>query len=538
MTDALVKVNLQMLLSSVLRRGSTRSGAPKRRSPAVAVLLGFFGLFMLADFAFLFVMTFDGMCTAFFEAGIGWFYFGMEAMFVFGLCVITSIFHAQSAVFNAKDNDLLLAMPIRASSILTARIITMLIPEYLFEAVIGLPALGVWLYHGYGSVAGVVFFALGFLVIPLLALTVACLLAWILTLATLRMRRKNIVTLVISVAFFIGYMYLAMNMQSLLGQLAANGGTLAHKFQSYVLPVYYYGVAVAEQSVVRFLGFLAMTAVPFVILIYLLSIRFIAIVTTKRGAKKTVYREKPMKSAGISSALFRREFSHYASNPMYILNMSIGSVMAVIAAVAFVIKRNDFIAALGIYGQMMSGLTPPLVLTLIILFCCSSSTCSGSLVSVEGKSLWLIRSMPVSGWDALKAKANLHLAICGLPVAIAGVICVFGAGGTLTENIMLVATPAAFSLLMAYGGVALNLLHPRFDWTNEVQPVKQGLPVMIMMFGSWALLVALGLLYGFALRSRLSVSSFVLVCDVVFAALAAALAHWLKTSGERRWETL
>ena len=37
-------------------------------------------------------------------------------------------------------------------------------------------------------------------------------------------------------------------------------------------------------------------------------------------------------------------------------------------------------------------------------------------VSLEGKTLWLLQSLPVTPWQALRAKLDLHLA-CTLPPA-------------------------------------------------------------------------------------------------------------------------
>ena len=36
-------------------------------------------------------------------------------------------------------------------------------------------------------------------------------------------------------------------------------------------------------------------------------------------------------------------------------------------------------------------------------------------VSLEGKSLWLVKSLPVTSWQVLRAKLWMHLLLTGLP---------------------------------------------------------------------------------------------------------------------------
>ena len=64
------------------------------------------------------------------------------------------------------------------------------------------------------------------------------------------------------------------------------------------------------------------------------------------------------------------------------------------------------------------------VVVLVSAFCISTSCISAPSVSLEGKSLWVIRSLPVSGRTVLRGKLRMHYmllvplsAVCVLALA-------------------------------------------------------------------------------------------------------------------------
>jgi ABC-2 type transport system permease protein len=166
------------------------------------------------------------------------------------------------------------------------------------------------------------------------------------------------------------------------------------------------------------------------------------------------------------------------------------------------------------------------------------SVASSSLISLEGKTLWILRSAPVRARDALLSKINLHLLVSAAPCLLASVLAAVAAADSVVSAAIILVVPTAFACLIAYFGLIFNLLHPKFDWLNEIQPVKQGFPVMITMFGSWGVFLALGLLYGFLLRHVMGPQTFLCIAAALLIAATALLHRWLVTAGVRRWDAL
>jgi ABC-2 type transport system permease protein len=99
-------------------------------------------------------------------------------------------------------------------------------------------------------------------------------------------------------------------------------------------------------------------------------------------------------------------------------------------------------------------------------------------------------------------------------------------------------TPLIFTLLSGFIGITLNLAFPWFDWINPLQPVKQGMSVMLTLFGCMALVIVLALVYAFLLSSAISLEIYMLLCTVVFFAASLGLYAYITGAGSRKFDRL
>ena len=241
MLKALVKTRLAALWASFYARGRNAKGGKKPSKIGgigIAILL----IYAAIVFAGMFSAMFFGIAELYHAQGIGWLYFALAGILAAGFCLRNSsedtsviiflcrmraVFTAQTQLYNARDNEMLLAMPIPSAAILGSRMIMLLLLNYFYEAIVAIPAIAVWIAAGLPvTVSGAVCTAVGFIILPLLPLTLSCLLGGIIAAITARMRHKNIITLVSSLLFLAVYMYFYMNIQGYMQQLMATGWTL------------------------------------------------------------------------------------------------------------------------------------------------------------------------------------------------------------------------------------------------------------------------------------------------------------------------
>jgi len=449
----------------------------------------------------------------------------------------------QNQIFAARDNELLLSMPIKPSAILAGRLSALLIMEYAYEAIIFIPVFAVLVINGYISripALGVIFFLLEGALLPLIALALGCFVGWAVALLSSRMRKKNAATLVLSIAFLAAYFWLYMRMMTNINALVENGAEIAEAVRRAVFPAYHLGVAAAEGSGLSFLIFAVCAVAPFALMCALLSRSFVRLTAGGRGVKKVEYREKPLRVSGARSALLRRELKHYWSSPMYIMNSSLGTIATVVLIVLLIVRPGMITGLFDpVNGSLSSFMDPGIAAAFILAALSVMNFVSAPTISLEGGKLWIVKSLPVPARDILTSKALLHIVVCGVPSLVAGVACIarLPMRGAVQVALTL-ALPASVTLLFAMIGVTLNLAFPRFDWINAIQPVKQGASAMLSMFGGMALLIVLALAYILGLGAVLALETYLLLCAAAMIAASAALYAYLITAGARKFESL
>ncbi|MBQ8314595.1 MAG: hypothetical protein IJX95_02480 [Lachnospiraceae bacterium] len=128
----------------------------------------------------------------------------------------------------------------------------------------------------------------------------------------------------------------------------------------------------------------------------------------------------------------------------------------------------------------------------------SMTPISAPSVSLEGKHIWILRSMPISGADVLRAKLRFHC-IASVPVACVGALVlgiVYRIGWF--ETIFAVIGTALLFVLTGILGLVFNMCFPRLDWPNEAGPCKQSMAVFFSIFGMmFVSVVYVGLYFGF-----------------------------------------
>ncbi len=532
MFKALIKTRLNALYASWFRA----SRRQKKKGPLLKLLIGLFALYVIGCFFFMFGGMFSALCRPLVSFGLGWLYFALAAIMSVTLCFIGSVFTAQQQLFSARDNDLLLAMPIPPAYILGSRMIMLLVLNFLMGLLVIAPAGVVYCMNFTPSAAGVAVFIVCALFLPLIPMTMSCLFGWLLALIIDRIRNKSLVTTVFSLAFLAAYFYLFSNMNSYIAAMVQSGAQVAQAIKSAVYPAYAFGAAIMDGDLMQLAGFLLCCLLPFGALYVILTRGFVRIVSSHRGAAKIKYRQRALRVGSAGSALLKKELMHFGSNGMYILNAALGSVFTLAAAVAIIIYR-DFPQTILAQAPKLIPYTGPLAAAVLCLLG-ATDIISAPSISLEGKNLWIAQSLPVSGGRVLMAKAYMHIAVALPPVIIAEAAVIFMLRPAFLAALGILAAPAAMTVFCALLGVVVNLHFPKFDFISETAVVKQSMSVLISMFASMGAVILPAMLYIWLLKEILSGDVFILIFTAVLVLAGAVMIRYLHNGGARRFADL
>lgn len=484
----LIKIRLSALFYSMFVKQNRKTGAASRRSTLSTILMAFLFVFVLASFLMLGLSISVLMAEMFLTSpDTSWMFFTTLFVLGFLLMLFTGMFAAKSQLFDAKDNMLLLAMPIRPHHILISRMLNLYLSDLFFEMLILGPAVVVYSFYAKWHWAGAIMLLFGLLFVPLLALTFSCLLGWLLAWVSSRCRNKNLPQTIVAMVFMMGYFYICFSSDTMLDALMQNATQIGESLKGVGYPFYQLGLAVAYGRFLPFLIFSLIAILPTVLCIFIISRNFITIVTKNKSAKKAVFTKEHLKSEKASSPLMaftKKEIKRFFSSFIYMMNAGIGMVMLAVIGVLMVVKSGDLLLLwemIQTEAPFLSSDLPSLAAMAVAMFILSTNLISAPSVSLEGKQLWIPLSMPVRGNIPLHAKSLAHIAISALPTLLFSILTILSFSPSFFMALLVLILPQLFNAYMALTGTLLNLRFPKLDWLDETAPIKQSMSVGLMM---------------------------------------------------------
>lgn len=523
----MLKILVKKQLTEIFRSYFYNAKTNKARSKgAVAGYIILFAVVMVG-LGGMFTMLSLGLCGPLAAVGMDWLYFALMGLLAVLLGAFGSVFNTYSGLYLAKDNDLLLSMPIPVDTLMASRLLSVYLMGLMYSAVVIVPTVIVY-WAVMPVTAGVILGGvLLVLLISVFVLTLACALGWVVAKISLKLKHKSFVTVLVSLVFFSGYYFFYFKAQTLVEDLLANAAVYGEKIRGAAYPLYLFGRAGAGDGAAM-LVVSAVVLALFAALWALLRRSFLKIATATGRTERRVYREKAAVRCSVQAALLAKELGRFTASPNYMLNCGLGILLMPVAGVMLVWKGGDIEAALG-SAPGTAGMLPVLLAAAVCMLVSMNDMAAPS-VSLEGKSLWLAQSLPVTPWQVLRAKLEMQVLLTAVPAAVCLLCAVLAISMTAAEAVLMVVISLLFVELSALLGLFLGLKMPNLTWTSEIAPIKQSACVTIALFGGWGYAAVLGggyLLAGWHLGAALYMGCFA----AATLAVCIVLYLWLKKRG-------
>ncbi len=538
MFKTLLKINVQSLFLSMFSNSKGKEKKAKKKTPLMYALIGLLAAYVVVCLIGSVAVMFSPLAEAFGALpGLEWLYFALAGILVFMLTFVGSVFSTQNLIFKAKDNELLLSMPVPTHYILASRVASLFVLDLFYAAVMAIPMIGVYIYHHGFSLPLLAFYIIGILLIVVFSAAVTAFCGWAIALISTKFKNTNLIQIVLSVGFFVAYMFFAMNMQEYLEKLLKNGETVAAAIKK-AMPLFYWFGKACVNSELSSIALLAVTAiVPFILGCLLISKSFIRIATTKKSANKKKYVAKELSASSAKVALLKKEFARFFSMPMYILNSATGGLMLVLFAVVMTVKGDEMGLDMLFIASPEAANLMPLIIAAVIGFCSAMCNPAASSISLEGSKINVLRSMPVNSDDFYFAKYAVNFTVGFVPMTAAFVFIAISFKLEALTLIALYASAVSFLAVTSFINLTANLLMPKFSWQNEMVVIKQSGSVLVAMLTG---LAATATLYAPAywLMKHISVEVYLFIQSAVCVAICLGFIRFYKTSGKARFERM
>ena len=506
----------------------------KRPTGTVVAYMVLFVLLMVVVLGGMFALLSVALCGALVTVHMDWLYFVIMSLLAVFLGAFGSVFNTYSGLYQAKDNDLLLSMPIPVHTIMIARLLSVYLMGLMYSGVVIVPAVIVYWITApltVGAVLGCLWLVV---LLSLFVMTLSCALGWVVAKISRKLKRKSFVTVLVSLVFFGLYYMVYFQAQTLIEQLLANSAVYAKAIKGSAYPLYLLG-RVGTGDGLATLTVSAVVLALFAGMWALLAHSFLKVITASSKEKKAVYRQRATKAKSVSGALLHKELRRFVSSPLYMLNCGLGTLLLPVAGVVLLFQRELLTTMV---NELLGG-TGGMVAVMCALICAlvSMNDLAAPSVSLESHTLWMMQSMPITPWQVLRAKLSLQWLLTVIPAAFCGVCAAVVVPAAPAQRVMIVLVPVLYAVMSALFGMVLGLKHPNLTWTNELAPIKQGMPVMLALLGGWlyAVLVGVGgVLLGKVMPPALALGLFAVATLV----LSVVLYRWLKTKGSALFAAL
>lgn len=380
------------------------------------------------------------------------------------------VFQAGGTVFRLDGYDILCALPVRPWEIVFARLLRFYL-MFLGGAALMLPGLGV---YAVVTSPGWCFYpmALGsLLLVPLLPMSAALAVGAGITALTARLKGKSLLSALLSIAAVLAILY-GTSQSYWLESLSLDA---FHTLSETVLtvlgrlypPALWLGTALTKEAPLPWLFFAAVSLGVFALATWILSACFRQICQALfRVTARHSYQLGKLNASSPIISLTAQEFRRYFSSSIYVVNTILGPILATVLSGAMLWGR-DKIAALPLPVDIA-----PLVPFLFSGVFCLMNTTSVSL-SMEGKSFWIVKSLPLPTKAVLDGKLIMNLTL-DLPFYLLSEIFLLLAWKPVgLDALFFILLPGAMILFSCVLGLFVNLRLPVLNWEDEVTVVKQ-----------------------------------------------------------------
>lgn len=237
---------------------------------------------------------------------------------------------------------------------------------------------------------------------------------------------------------------------------------------------------------------------------------------------KDIFKEKkPLKS------LVMKELRAYLDVPAFIFNTIPGPILSIISVIIisiFIVKNNYIIGFKELDSLLNNGsivLKDFFIGVLCFVVCILNqvTTITSSSISLEGKTINVYKSLPISYKEIVISKILINFLLFGLSSLISIIMVIIINKVNVINSILIILIVLISALFSSVLGLLCNLYFPKLNYVNKIQVVKQGFAVLLNMILSISFnILALGIfiMVSFIINTSLAILIMLLYYTILF----------------------
>ena len=328
--------------------------------------------------------------------------------------------------------------------------------------------------------------------LPLIPTVVSSLIGYIVKIVSSKFKSKKIIQTILSLAVFLAIYGLSLNLNNFIENIAQQAKSVNDLLTRIYYPIGSYIELITKFDILTFLKLILINIIPLVLFIYIGSKFYFKVIFTSKETSTTSKKlqDKDLKEKRSPlKALTIKELKRYLSSPVYMFNTGFGLILIVAMSVIFCIKGETA------FKDMVKGMDYNVTITInllfyyLILFVGTVTSITSSSISLEGKTINITKSLPISEKSILNSKLLMSL-IIELPfILLAIILFIIKFNPSIIYSIIIILLALTSIILTGIIGLLVNLKYPKLNAPNDTEVVKQSASSMISVFTGMAIAI-------------------------------------------------
>ncbi|AEB30383.1 conserved hypothetical protein [Carnobacterium sp. 17-4] len=432
------------------------------------------------------------------------------AIFISSLfIVIFSLFKSNGEFFGFSDYDLVMSLPITVRTIISSRFLNMYIWNTFIAFLVMFPMGLIYMLFEQPNFMTYLIWFISIFLVSLIPTTIAAIFGAVVTAIASKFRYTSAVVTILSIGLvvvFMSFMMTASTADFGFGELfdfqtgtinADAFSTLApfisDRLNQLYLPTKLFKEAVVDGKLLSFLIFVVVSIGLYFLFLQLLSLKYKQINTALTShSSKGNYKIGVLRQSGVLLALYKKTLMRILKSTVAATNLLIGCVLAILLAIStLTIGPEKILQSLELaeYFPILKNVAGYVIAAMVSM----TNTATISL-ALEGRNVWLIKSLPISPKTLYDSYLLTNLTFTIPTSIVCSLLFSISLKTSFIETILIIVTPLSFLLFTAVGGIFIGNRMAYYDWQDETQLVKQSMMSLIGMLGGIIIIVFFGII--------------------------------------------
>lgn len=445
------------------------------------------------------------------------------------LAFFFTIFKTNGYLFNFREYDMLMSLPFEAKTVAACKFLYMYVKSLPWYQSISLSMMiGYGIYAKPSPVIYVLWIVLS-LFLPIIPMLVASFLGFIIARISAGFRKTNFVQTILTVvlvlfAFSIRFIMEDLFRNNKVEEVLTDMSGVTDNMAGYYLPAKWFANAITGSGISDALLLVGVSVVLFAAVFVIVGRSYRNINSSlKNHAASKNYSMTAQKTKNVLNSIAFKELKRMTGSTAYMVNGGMGQILCTIAGIlVLIVGFDNAVTMITQNAPFDHAIIRPAIPFIIYFFIgmVATTACSPSL---EGKSYWIIKSLPLSMKTVYQGKMLFNMYIT-VPFMTFGILCLcISARVPVLETILYIILGIALCAFSTAWGCVCGVKHLKLDWENEIEVIKQSAAVAIYMFPN--MIVTMGLIVLVVVLGMHMSHNLIAVILIAIASALAALSY-------------